>query len=212
MSVKYTDIEGNVRHGLPNHPSHNVKLPIDIYMQLSDDYRKIFEIWTTRALLCERCYRKYNDIENIGAWKCRQHAGEWNGDQRGDRYGPYQWDCCGSTYFENPSGVDVSLSGCVPCDHRPTNTPYVAYETDVRLPKILVPFLVGVRRESVLNDVDIEYYMSYTGNRVPQDYTVIRRFNWWEHKSIMERKETSVGETFVFGTWVPKAATSFLGL
>lgn len=208
--IKYIDIEGNVQHGMPNNPSRNIKLPVDIYMKLSTPYRDIFEIWNTRALMCERCYVKYNDIENIGAWKCKQHAGEWNGDSNGDRYGRFQWDCCGSKYYENPSGI--MNHGCIPCDHRPMAINYISYETDVLLPTMLVPYLVGVRKEAILDNLEIEYYMAYTDKRVPIDYTVIRRFNWLEEKSLLERKETSIGQTLIFDTWVPKSNASFLGL
>lgn len=53
-----------------------------------------------RLRTCVRCRLTYYEYQNIGAWRCCQHASLWDDDRK-------LFPCCGQR----------STMGCVACDH-----------------------------------------------------------------------------------------------
>ena len=64
-------------------------------------------------MTCYRCGAYFYEIENIGQWKCNQHASVV---PTGGEY----WHCCGKVVGTG----HVSDDGCVPSDHTTLSIPY----------------------------------------------------------------------------------------
>lgn len=95
--------------------------------------------WKTERLkmlinkyICVRCGNDFRDIDNIGSWKCTQHAyaNLLNGELIP---GQHLWPCCGK-----PVKVDrLTDIGCVPCDHTIKKMPWEDMD-DINIPQAIV--------------------------------------------------------------------------
>lgn len=185
-------------------------LEVDLQFSLGREWLDLFRKWNEVVLQCARCNKIYNDIENIGAWNCRQHARDHNGSSSGRFYGPYRWDCCGQIYNENPRNY---VSGCIPCDHRPKNENYISPVNDLIIPIVFVPQLRNFNEKSILRGTELEEFKYQSGKSLdPQTWAVISRFSHLEHSSRFERGTDSSGDQKMAGGWRSRKDMSFYGL
>jgi hypothetical protein len=159
----------------------------DLYFIADDRWREIIKIWMTEKRCCTKCGTDYLESDNIGKWQCMQHCLPWNGSMWGKHYGPFRWDCCGSTRHVGDQG---SPSGCIRSDHTLLNAPYTEVN-DVPIPFNLVNY-IGAYRESVLEKGDpSEIRKGFLDtSRAQEENVVVRRFDWKDAASRMETGKT----------------------
>lgn len=85
-------------------------------------------MWATQQRWCCNGHYYY-EIENVGSWRCRQHALEYDQKEK-------LWPCCGASSAEN--------HGCVDADHRPFKVPLTLAQTIHNVPAP-VSRLMGAR-------------------------------------------------------------------
>lgn len=83
---------------------------------------------------CTRCLADFYEIDNIGQWKCKQHA------YRGEPLPiSSRWPCCGAIVGRSRNSNE---NGCIRCDH--TATVFTWTEKDVyRVPQEVVEVAFG---------------------------------------------------------------------
>ena len=156
---------------------------------------------------CLRCGRMFVGLENIGAWKCRQHAFKGTtgtGNPILDLKAGDLWPCCGALVKAD----SFNNGGCVPADHTILRNGYAwEFHEDFYVPKFVFDELKGVRPDAVISShqyqLDQEYGKQlYTEShmdnpiaphhprnirrpkapaRLDHEYRYIRRFDFREH-------------------------------
>lgn len=187
---------------------HN--LEPQLLFTLTPDWIEMFRKWKEVELVCARCGIVYNDIENIGAWRCKQHASTFNWESKGKFHKIFTWDCCGSKEYKNISSIP---SACVRCDHRPVDVNYTTPINDVVIPSVLVQYLINFTPESLVQGEDLIDYEATTGVAWDLDtYTIIRRFDSREESARLTLGETAVSKIFMNGVWREQKDLSWYGL
>jgi len=199
--------------------------PMDVFFRLDRKTIDALQKWNTIELECARCNQTYYECNNIGRWKCSQHAREWNASRGGDFYEVGRWDCCGSNY-RKPLKGDAKW-GCVRSDHTPIDAPYLVAD-DILLPKDLIrfvkpgPFSVVDLEKADLYDTLIKrpdkLHMEVEDDRgvvvgySEEDYVVIRRYDWKEEAERKLRGESQIRCVFVGGCKIEEKYLSPYGV
>lgn len=186
-----------------------ISLPFEIELQIGKQWLQLLKDWSSLDQMCGRCGQHYKEIENIGSWRCKQHAREWNSFTNGTFYGANAWDCCGSKFHENNSEY---ARACVPSDHNRLDFGYEKPENDVVIPRVFLKYLVHMRPEALLDEERLADYMAITNEILPSEYVVVRRYNENEQMSREARGQSAVGQTKVNGTWIEKRHFSRFGI
>lgn len=113
----------------------------ELALSLNDAaWTSVLERWREQWLLCVRCGIGYVELDNIGRWRCKQHACPMNA-----RTGV--WPCCGAR--RTVDSYRWCTTGCVRADHiQPQRIAYTLAHTQV-LPG-RVKDLVAHRPEAVV--------------------------------------------------------------
>lgn len=96
----------------------------DLFANVRGKWQSIIELWRRNPLQCAVDDHFFYEFENIGQWKCAQHACsvEPPDDEHAEEYYP----CCGQE--------GILAAGCVPADHRLHYAPYVQGASEVEMP------------------------------------------------------------------------------
>lgn len=185
------------------------ELEPSLLFTLDPEWREMFSKWREIELSCERCGIFYNDIENIGAWKCKQHALPYNRNRKGNFFDKGHWDCCG----EREPGREYGIpNGCVPCDHRPIDVKYEKILNDVAIPNPLISYLIGFKQEAISKEDDaMEFFEARNRFFDPDFWTIVHRFDV-DADRIRKLYGKSNEDKFEIGnTWRFKRDISFYG-
>jgi hypothetical protein len=186
----------------------DTSLPQDLYFRLSSSWKDWYESIAKEYITCGRCGIYYREIENIGAWKCKQHALEWNRFASGEFRERGRYDCCGSIFIEDLSEFP---KGCVPADHAPLNTVHESPREEVVFPQILLPYMIDIKREAILDGPELNEFLALNPH-IPNDCTVVRRFSTKEHLSRINRGKGAEEEDMIDGNFMRKKDTSWFGI
>lgn len=162
---------------------------IPVGAQLGADWDQVIARWATEDRVCVRCGLLYKEIENLGTWRCSQHA--WPEPQ-----GP-RWTCCGQVVRVTPSPV---VKACVRADHcdLPGCREWTT-EHDRFLPNELIPTLGAYVFASSVTDGTIHWEaQGFPGETQDQllersKHTVLRRYDWRKAREITERTKPPHG-------------------
>jgi len=232
VTISSSQYSGKVAESAMEKKSSNNKgtfLPEEVVFRLSKDQISTIYNWQSIELTCARCGLTYYEINNIGQWKCSQHARGWNDYMGGNFYGPFQWDCCGVQMSKFPHGD--TKAGCVAADHSPLDIPYSRGEDDMQLPKDLLG-LIKVKPESIVPLGDAKNTDIYedlidrpdslsvevtdeNGEVISverEEFVVVRRFDWNEDIERKSTARTMSNHTYVKGIRIPNRFISSYGI
>lgn len=162
-------------------------------------WQQILEDWSERLRTCYRCGDLYYEAENVGRWRCFQHAARldpgtvssgtgtqtqrvWAGvvDEESPQV-VQTWRCCGAPLHGKAS---QDRNGCIPCDHNDRPAPWSRLE-DTPLPKGLVADAISPDPESILGPGDSLLHLKVVGQQDRKRYTVVRRYDWRRAEAII---------------------------
>lgn len=106
------------------------------YHEMTDDWKDVWTLWQSRRLWCINDAHEYTEEQNLGQWRCWQHAGVWSEGR---------WTCCGRTYARD--------NGCVAADHRPFAARYTDHQTVHNVPIYILKKLgprPGISKQSIV--------------------------------------------------------------
>lgn len=123
-----------------------------IYFSVDPEWEAILSYWKREQLTCFRCKYYFYEIDNLGAWKCAQHAVVQPG--RGGI-----WSCCNKGSLER---------GCVRADHTTLVIPFDENH-DIKIPSLLKD-VVEIYNKSKVEETSDEMEFQST--------ITVRRFDW----------------------------------
>ena len=134
---------------------------MDVYSFIADrEWIEEINRWKSKELTCYKCGTFFYEIDNIGQWKCRQHASIT--PQNGE------WSCCKKILGTG----HVSSDGCVPSDHTTLLIPYTEIH-NLPIPISLVQQLNILEKSVVLHQDPTNTDGDYGFNQV-----VVRRYDY----------------------------------
>ncbi len=159
------------------------------YLLLDEDWNNIIHKWNQEELKCTRCKMLFKEIENIGLWKCSQHASEYLSGRTSQKQ---YWSCCNRIYLGNNSLKNI---GCIKADHTTLKIPFNE-DHDMPIPIALSEFM-NLNGKSVVFK-EFEDISSIQGKEELYDTIQIRRFDWKdaEKKGRLDLKPFSVSHVF----------------
>lgn len=122
---------------------------------------------------CKRCSVFYSEKDNIGQWRCSQHAGFFNPTCKGSKA-----VCCGKVFrgFENT--VSATPWGCVRADHTildiPWNDSHKLYISRKTLEVMMPP------KDYTASDEKFKDGIKYIG---------VQRYDWKESEKIQSGRK-----------------------
>ena len=124
--------------------------------------------------VCYNCKLKYTESENIGKWKCHQHATFASINEK------VIWPCCGRTI------KSINNNGCVKSDHTTLTVPYGEYD-NLPIPISIAPQLkINNKLPSVVEVNSPDNYEFYTTREdiadATENYIQIRRYDLKQQK------------------------------
>lgn len=128
-----------------------------IYAVVDKKWEDVISRWTEEKLKCTKCGNFFYEINNIGAWKCSQHAHERHTNAS------TRWPCCDKIYRGVPGMASL---GCVRADHTTLEVNFTE-EHDISIPITLKNYIT-VYGQSVIENNDALH----------QNKIKIRRFDW----------------------------------
>lgn len=96
--------------------------------ELEPQWLYVLEKWQRHLIHCVNNH-DYYEIENVGTWKCRQHAMKYDELKK-------EWPCCHQPSYNE---------GCVKADHRPYIEPYRDVHTIKQVPDLIKKSMKGPR-------------------------------------------------------------------
>lgn len=141
----------NWQPGQTGAPSADILENERISEEIPEEWAEILRLWATKQRTCTHGHLYY-ELDNVGSWKCRQHALEYD-------EGEGLWPCCGKT-----NRLD---RGCVRADHRPFAAPLTVDQTIVGVPPP-ISRLMGPRTGDMGNGTYLRFDRQ-TQNRIRSD-------------------------------------------
>ncbi len=90
------------------------------------DIMKELEDWRT----CIHCYAPFQELNNLGQWRCRYHPGRLGTDR-------HTWQCCGASLDPREDKFESNhVKGCLLSDHCVKTGGWTEWDTE-RLPEAI---------------------------------------------------------------------------
>jgi hypothetical protein len=161
--------------------SKRKKTRMSIFFSIDPEWEALLSLWEREQLTCKKCGFFFYEIENIGSWKCYQHAVS---SPRGGI-----WPCCGKSFFDR---------GCIRADH--TTLPISFSENhDLKIPSPLKD-AVGIFEKSKVEETSDEMEFQST--------IKVRRFDWINANKLGRLDAIPATTTTILldeKRWIPRA-------